>query len=252
MANRGQSKRDKSQRQKKTAHTAPQRHSPREHSGIDSYSHGGEGDRPPKPAATVEHEIQANSDRSIKYNSGNPIRNMFWRGYSSTEKFTLILTVFTVLYAVCSIVQLYEENNPIVGLDPIDTRLVRFSEGTRIEFILGLRNAGKSSADNMSLKEIIGFEKPGERLYWEKLDDLGEGDADLLPGTEYLTPVYGNFLVTSDMIDQTKSGSSLLIVMGRYKYSDIFGLSHTREFCEVALPDEGRLAICPNKNFAQK
>jgi hypothetical protein len=127
----------------------------------------------------------------------------------------------------------------------------RFTLGQKIQFIIGIKNVGKMTANKTSCRQIIGLAEPGEKLHWEKLSVPKSklNGPDILPGTTYPTPIESNFILNQNMIDNINSGKQILIVLLKFDYKDCFGFNHTVNVCEKFLINEKRLGLCQDNNY---
>ena len=197
----------------------------------------------PSPS-TGSDIIPKNEPNSGRYEKDNPNRRELNK-YTPIEKLTLGLLIFTILYAITAVIQVYLDNLPYVSIDPTRTTLTWPTNGKPVEIIVGLRVIGKGPAYSVSLQRAIGLSDRGEKLPWHKFDYLRPvTGADLIPGAVYEIPIYSDFDADDEMISRITKEEKFLISLIQIYWKDWLGIEHTNRICEKAIPKERRMGLC--------
>ena len=94
------------------------------------------------------------------------VTSVFKKGNrSSIENYTFWLLVFTMLYSVFTVYQIYLDHVPYVGIDPAKTTMDLIQVGQKITFHVGFVNVGKSVAYSTKANSLVGFVAQGEHKF---------------------------------------------------------------------------------------
>jgi hypothetical protein len=166
------------------------------------------------------------------------------RSYSNAVSHGLL--IFTIIYAVASVLQLYVDNLPYVGIDPAGTTMSPLVVGRPIEAVLAVKPIGKGPSYHANLQSIVALDYPRTKIIWSKLNKNTYEGSELIPGSAYPTPIHGNFPISAELLNEFATGHKIVIIGIQIDYTDWFTIPHRQRICYVSIQQENRLGLCKN------
>lgn len=134
-----------------------------------------------------------------------------------------------------------------------EVRLRQPLESKRLDFVVIVRNSGRSTARNLTVvpfaSQIVEGDAQVVPTYNPHLSEKMMPVFDLEPGTERLmTPHPESNPLTDEEVSNVAKGRETLYIYGMVVYQDLLGNTHTAHFCRyyhaTAGGGESKLSIC--------
>lgn len=165
--------------------------------------------------------------------------------------YTRWMMIFTGVYAVISLTQLFIDNQPQIGILSDKTRLTTIIDKP-LHFDVTFVNAGKSSASHVHIEKIVALMRRGELLpkhiFKSSKWDAYSGGVDFLPGQLNPTNFDTDFSLSAPLITALTQSPLKVAALFKVVYTDSFFIPHEKILCEVAVPAEARLVLCMDES----
>ncbi len=177
----------------------------------------------------------------------------FWLDYKPIEKFSLLLFVFTALYAVSYVYEVYLSKRAYVYVTPFDIKGIEPNSKPRIK--LFINNAGGAPAHSARIYTSIEFVKYpiDKNAHFASIpkDMVAPPQTTIFPSTPVGVPVLAPQPLTEGAMKLIKQDNvARIAVWGTVIYCDIFHISHDTDFCFLFSENGGEAEYCPVHNDA--
>jgi len=180
-------------------------------------------------------------------------KKRFWVGWQPIEKLTLILAIFTAVYAVSFLYEIYLSNRAYVYVTAISHKGIE--DGKRAIIRLSINNAGHTPAHSARYYGSVEFVKYPIDIN-ATFTDIPK---DLIPPpqtTVFPSAPIGMSLVAPEPFANgatkfiSPDNVARLAAWGTVVYWDVFGFKHHTNFCFLFSGSEVEAEYCPVHNDA--
>jgi hypothetical protein len=181
---------------------------------------------------------------------GSKPSNRIWRDWTNIEKFTSMLVVFTGIYAVGFIYEMYVTQRAYVVAKSADDN-VRDLQVGKIPWVQMTmdndRHTPTYHVKGTQVLEIVTEPLPAQATF--KQGPIGENEVTIFPNAPLGMPTTEAHPLTDTELNGIKSGIYRACAWGDMQYHDAFGMSHYTNFC-LCYSSTPPAAYCPYHNDA--
>ena len=152
------------------------------------------------------------------------------------DNVTIGILVFTAIYAVAFVYQMYIDERPYILAQPVSVDTWEIGKPSGIKMVL--QNIGKAPAYKFGFRFVVYAAPPDKLVYWEPFTASyydSARDMQLMQGQAITTELYA----TSPLAQDVKSGVESdppkyrIVIETEADYVDAFWLPHTDRICDI-------------------